>query len=97
MRLPGPQSLRESAQKPIQARVVHLQDAADVGRALPVQELRGFGGVPIAGVGAVTLPVEEPQREEGVKEVVDPPRVQAQPVPDLLASHRLGTQMLEQP
>ena len=96
LRLPGPQRLGEIAPESIQPGVQHLEDPADVRRALLVEERRGLRRVAIAAVGAVAVALEEPQRDERVEKVVDPARVQPEPFAELLTGHRLVAELREQ-
>ena len=94
--LPGLQRLGEIAPEWIEPLVGHLQDSADVGRAPLVQERRTLSRVAIAAVAPLTVPLQESQRDEGVEEVVDPSRVEAELFADLLTGHRIGAEVREQ-
>ena len=75
LRLPGAQRLGEVAPERIEAMVRHLEDAADVGRLLPVEEQVGLGRVGVAVAGAL----QEAERDQRVEEVARRARVQAEP------------------
>jgi hypothetical protein len=53
-------------------------------------------GVAVATIGAVTVALQEPQRNERVEKVVDGPRVEAEPFADLVTGQRFGAEMRDE-
>src|SRR6266404_3128532 len=61
-----------------QTSVEHLQNAADIARAVPVQIKGALGRVRVFGFGTVPLPVQKLQRDKRVKKVTRAARMQAE-------------------
>jgi len=76
LRLAGAQRRGQVVPEAEQARVEHLQHAADVARAVPVQEEQPGRGVVVLRLRAVALALEEAHRQERIEEVLDAARVQ---------------------
>src|SRR4030095_12834227 len=70
-------------------------NAADVRRALLVEEDRAVRCVLVATIRPVTGALEDAERHESVEEVVDAPGMEADTLADLLAGQRSGSQMRE--
>jgi hypothetical protein len=96
LRLAGLERLSEVTPEPVGPGVAHLEEPPDIGGALRVEERRRFGTVAVAAVGALSIALEEAQRDQRVEKVVDRPRVQPEPCTDFLTRHRRATQMAEQ-
>jgi hypothetical protein len=90
------QRLGEVAPEPIQPRVGHLEDPADVVGTALVQEGGGLGGIAVAALGTVPVPLQEPRGDERVEEVVDPARMKPQPIAYLRAGQHLVAELREQ-
>ena len=74
--LPGPQRLRQVVPELEEARVEHLEDAADVARAVAVEVERADRRVGVARGRPVAVAIEELHRHEGIEEIGDAARVQ---------------------
>src|SRR6476469_357118 len=94
--LPGLQRLGQLTPEPVEPLAAHLEEPADVGGTLFVEECRRLGAVAIAAIRTVAIAFEESQRDEGIEEVVGRPRVKSQPFADFLARHRLSAEVAEQ-
>src|SRR5204863_2065816 len=78
LRRAGLEALGERAPEAVEPRVAHLEEAAEIGRLAAVQEELGLGGIAVLGA----LAVEHPQRDQGVQEVADAPRVKVHVDPE---------------
>src|SRR5215213_6625051 len=70
LRLSGLQRLGEVSPEPVEPAVEHFQQAADVGRLVGVEELRGVAGVAILAAWSVAVSLQKSHCDETVEEVV---------------------------
>ena len=91
----GPQGFGEIGPEGVEARVGHLEDAADIGRLVPVQEHRAVRGVGVDRVGAVSRSLEEAERDETVEEVATPSRAQTEPLAETIGAVGLRSEFAE--
>ena len=71
LRLAGFERFGQVAPEPVEPRVGHLEEAAEIGRTLLVEECRRPGGGAVATAGAVAVAVQESQGDKSVEEVID--------------------------
>lgn len=76
--LAGPKRFRQVVPVAEEAGVEHDEDAADVAGGFFVEEVGALGGVVVEGPGPVAVAAEELHGDEGVEEVGDAARVEAE-------------------
>jgi hypothetical protein len=92
LRLAGLERLGEGAPERIEARVCHLQQAADVGGLHPVEEGVGLGRVRVDAV----LALEHAEGDERIEEVVCAARMQLERAGEPLSARRAFCELREE-
>ena len=77
LRLTGAKGFRQIVPEPEQARVQHFQNSADIPRTAFIQVKSSSDRIEILGMRSVTLALEEFHSDQGVKEIADGTRVEA--------------------
>ena len=92
----GLQRLGQVAPEPVEPGVDHLEEAADVGRTLVIEESSRLGAVAIAARSPIAVPFENPQCDQRVEEVMDRARMETHPCAEFLTCHRAAAEVTEE-
>src|SRR5687768_4846508 len=78
LRLARLERRRQVGPEPVEPRIRHFEDPADVLRALAIEEYCRLGGVAVSARHAVAVAREEAECDKGVQEVVRSARIRSE-------------------